>query len=79
MSGDSFSTNPNTNATSNNNSSTSSSTTTTTNSAMNSPAAGASVDGTVSRSKTKMTDGTKIKMKSDGKVEVKDGDGLKIN
>ena len=34
--------------------------------------------GTVSKSKTKLTDGTKIKVKADGQVKVKDGDGAKM-
>ncbi|MFD1468739.1 hypothetical protein ACFQ48_10935 [Hymenobacter caeli] len=34
--------------------------------------------GTVGKSKTKLTDGTKIKVKPDGQVKIKDGDGSKM-
>ncbi len=57
--------------------STNTSTTTTTTTTPPAPAA-PTAGGTVSRSKTKMTDGSKIKVKSDGKVKVKDGDGSKM-
>lgn len=39
--------------------------------------AGATAGGTVSKSKTKLTDGTKIKVKGDGQVKVKEADGAK--
>ncbi len=46
--------------------------------AMPAAASGTAESGTVSKSKTKMTDGTKIKVKADGKVKMKDGDGSKL-
>lgn len=41
-------------------------------------AAGATAGTTVSKSKPKLTDGTKIKVKSDGQVKIKDADGAKM-
>jgi len=43
-----------------------------------SSSAGATTGGTVSKSKTKLTDGTKIKVKGDGQVKVKEADGAKM-
>ncbi|AMJ64600.1 hypothetical protein [Hymenobacter sp. PAMC 26628] len=50
---------------------------TTDDNAMGSPA-GATTGATVSKSKTKLTDGTKIKVKEDGQVKLKDADGAKM-
>ncbi|AWM34741.1 hypothetical protein [Hymenobacter nivis] len=41
-------------------------------------AAGAAAGAPVNKSKTKLTDGTKIKVKSDGQVKIKDADGAKM-
>ena len=46
--------------------------------AMPAAASGTAERGTVSKSKTKMTDGSKIKVKADGKVKMKDGEGSKM-
>ncbi len=50
---------------------------TTDDNAMSSPAS-ATTGATVSKSKTKLTDGTKIKVKEDGQVKLKDANGAKM-